>query len=100
MTGKAQVILDKECIPRDVHISKRFTLEEYDKFKCIIALDVDVLRKAKRISEGDPENKIRLFTDADGYRLSVEDPWGTGDYRKAYKDIRLGCSSLMNELFE
>ncbi len=99
MSKDARNVLDEERIPRDAHVSKPFTPEDYDKFKCIIALDEYVLRKAKRIAKGDPEKKIRLFTDADGYRFIVEDPWGTGDYRKAYKEIRIGCSSLINELF-
>ena len=99
MSGKAQKILDEERIPRDAHVSKAFTLEDYDKFKCIIALDEYVLIQAKQIANGDPEKKIRLFADADGYRFIVEDPWGTGNYRKAYKEIRIGCSSLMDELF-
>ena len=99
MSRKAQVILDKERIPRDAHVSKQFTRKEYDKFKCIIALDEYILLNAKIISKGDPDNKIRLFTDADGYRLSVEDPYPDGDYWKTYKNIRIGCSSLIDELF-
>ena len=99
MSKPAQEILDEEHIPFDRHISKTFTPKEYNKFKCIIALDEFMLRQAKKISGGDPENKIRLFTDFHGRELNVVDPFHTGNYRAAYENIRLGCLSLLKEIF-
>ena len=95
MSGKARDVLREKNIPFDKHVSKRFTAEEYGKFKCVIALDEYMLRSAKKISDGDPENKIRLFTDLDGRAFNVDDPFPDGDYRKTFEEIFIGCSALL-----
>ena len=77
-------------IPCKTHISKPFTLREYNNFKYVIAMDKGVLKRVKEISCGDPDNKIHL--------IEVEDPWGTGDYSKAYSDIFKGCVAFLKEL--
>lgn len=93
-------MLSKYHIPFGRHISKPFTAGEYQKFKCIIALDEYVFQKAKKISGDDPDNKIRLFTDFNGNKLSIDDPYGTGDYGKAYDEVKIGCSMLLKEIFD
>lgn len=100
MAKKACDVLAENHIPFDKHISKQFTIQDYRKFKCIIALDEIVLQEAKSISKGDPDNKIRLFTDFDGNELDVDDPFPTGDYRKAYEVEYIGCSALLKKIFE
>lgn len=96
----AREMLRKYHIPFGVHISKPFTAKEYRKFKCVIALDESMLQKAIKISGGDPDNKIRLFTDFAGHKLSVDDPYHTGNYEKAYSEIKFGCSMLLREIFD
>ena len=92
--GTVNVLREKN-IPFDKHISKRFTAEEYRKFKCIIALDEEMLRQAKDISGGDSEKKIRLFTDSNGHAFNVNDPFPDGDYYKTFEEIFIGCSTLL-----
>ena len=98
----AREVLCEKNISFDKHISKRFTAEEYRKFKCVIALDEEMLRQAKEISGGDPDNKIRLFTEYDGRKIKVKDPFHADNLRKAYleayEQIYLGCSSLVKQL--
>ncbi|MBR6712507.1 MAG: metallophosphoesterase [Selenomonadaceae bacterium] len=79
-------------IPFQAHVSKPFTKREYENFKRVIALDSNVFKSVKEISKGDTDNKVRL--------LEVEDPWITGNYHKAYKEIFKGCAALLNELTE
>ena len=93
----AYKMLSKYHISFDAHVSKPFDEQEYRKFKCVIALDEDMLREAKKISGGDSDNKIRLFKDLDEHELKVEDPFHTGDYEKAYAKIKLGCLALLKE---
>lgn len=95
----ARNVLSEQRIPFGNHVSKPFGMEDYRKFKCIIALDENMLRRAKEISGGDPDKKIRLFTNFHGRRLNVADPWHTGNYRRAYEEIHLGCRSLLKEIF-
>ncbi|MBQ6298296.1 MAG: metallophosphoesterase [Selenomonadaceae bacterium] len=98
LSSGADEMLRKYHIPFSTHISKPFDEQEYRKFKCVIALDEGMLQLAKKISNGDPDNKIRLFTGLDEHELKVEDPFHTGDYEKAYAEIKLGCSALLKEL--
>lgn len=97
MSGRACEVLREKNIPFDKHISKRFTVQEYRKFKCIVALDEEMLLQAKKISGGYPENKIRLFTDLDGRAFNVDDPFPNGDYRKTFEEIFIGCSALLKQ---
>jgi len=99
MSEGACSVLSKQRIPFGKHVSKPFSIQEYRKFKRIIALDEYMLQQAKKISGGDPENKIRLFTNLHGRELNVNDPLPTGNYRAAYEAIRLGCLSLLKEIF-
>ncbi|MBR0261264.1 MAG: metallophosphoesterase [Selenomonadaceae bacterium] len=94
----ARKMLSKYHISFGAHISKPFTKQDYRNSKCVIALDEDMLRLAKKKSGGDPDNKIRLLTDLDEHELKVEDPYYTGNYEKAYAEIKLGCETLLKEL--
>ncbi|MBQ7454598.1 MAG: metallophosphoesterase [Selenomonadaceae bacterium] len=98
LSNGAREMLRKYHIPYDVHIPKPFNEQEYRNFKCVIALDEDILQSAKKKSGGDPDNKIRLLTDLDEHELKVEDPFRTGDYEKAFAEIKLGCLALVKQL--
>lgn len=98
MSQRARDVLRRQKIPFDKHVSKPFTLQEYNKFKCVVALDEVMLKLAKKISGGDPDKKIRLLTDRDGNKLNVDDPFNTGNYQKAYEAIQIGCTALCEEL--
>lgn len=90
--------LNENHIPFGNHVSKSFTAEHYATFDLIIALDKDVLRYMRQKFGGDPDNKIRLFKDADGKQLSVADPGFAGEHALAYAKILCGCETLLTEL--
>ena len=102
MSGNARGVLAANKIPFDNHVSKPFTPQEYAKFKLVVALDKDMLQMAKKISGGDPDNKIRLLKDDNGNEINVDDPFHAANPRKAYpatyEKIFLGCSALLKEL--
>lgn len=54
MSEGACSVLSKQRIPFGNHVSKPFSIQEYRKFKRIIALDEYMLQQAKEISGGDP----------------------------------------------
>ena len=69
---------------------------DYEKYDLFICMDAANVRSARRILGGDPEGKIRLlmsYTDRPG---DVSDPWYTGDFETAYRDIEEGCRGLLN----
>ena len=57
-----------------------------------------VMKKAVKISNGDPDKKIRLLKDFDGNEISVADPGFLGEHEKAFSEIYLGCQALLKEI--
>ena len=89
MSRAARRELEDNGINFQTHISKPFTEREYKNFKLVVALDRNAFERAKEISDGDPNKKIRL--------LEVEDLFVTGDYEKAYKEIFKICENILKE---
>ena len=98
ISNEAYEVLAKDNIVPNFHISKPFTAREYQNYKRVIALDREILERAKKISGGDPDNKIRLLKDDNGNEFVVNDPYITRDYDKAYAEIYRGCRTLLKEL--
>ena len=83
--------------------SKRAELRsrrDYDIYDLILAMDQSNLRNIDRIFRGDPLSKVKLLMSCAGKSASVADPWYTGDFEKAYRDILEGCEGLLKELTE
>lgn len=71
---------------------------DYDRFDYLIGMDQQNLRHMQRLFGGDPAHKIHAlmsFTPAGG---EVADPWYTGDFETAYRDIVHGCQALFEQL--
>lgn len=79
---------------RAVQLQKR----DYDKYDLFIGMDDANIRNMHRILGGDPQNKIRKLMDYTGRGGDVADPWYSGRFDVAYKDIFDGCESLLKEL--
>ena len=47
---------------------------------------------------GDPAGKIHLLLEYAGRSGEVADPWYTGDFDTAYRDILAGCQGLLATL--
>ena len=76
------------------------TERDYQRFDLIVCMDDSNIRRAKRILNGDPEEKLVLlmnFTDRPG---NVSDPWYTGDFSAAWRDISKGCRALLDRLLQ
>lgn len=79
------------------------TQADYSEYDYLIVMDNENVRNLKRIVQGDPDEKIwKLMDFAENCsRLkgsSVSDPWYTGNFSKAYSDIKQGCQSLLKKL--
>ena len=61
-------------------------------------MDRSNLRNIDRIVRGDPNGKIHLLLEYAGRTDSVADPWYTGDFETAYRDIEEGCTALLQQL--
>lgn len=72
---------------------------DYDKYDLFIGMDSANIRNMHRILGGDPQNKIRKLLDYTERGGDVADPWYSGRFDAAYRDIYDGCEGLLkNEL--
>ena len=49
----------------------------------------------RRISGGDPDEKIYKLLTFAGSGLDVADPWYTGDFEATYRDVVEGCNGFL-----
>ena len=74
--------------------ARKMTPQDYADYDLLIGMDSDNLMNMRRITCGDPQHKCRLLLDGD----EVADPWYTGDFAAAYRDIERGCRVLFSAL--
>ena len=92
-------ILRTNGIPYDtVRTARKMSAEDYDRYDLIIGMDEANLQAIRRISGGDPENKVHMLMDYAGCHRPVADPWYTRDFETAYNDILSGCRALLEHL--
>lgn len=75
--------------------ARRLTGADYGRYDLLIGMDSANIRNMNRICGGDPDGKIRLlmaYTDCPG---DVKDPWYTGDFDAAWRDVLKGCQALL-----
>lgn len=76
----------------------QLTREDYEKYDCLIAMDSANVRNIRRITGGDPEGKVKKLLSFAGSERDIADPWYTGDFDAAYRDVREGCEALLDKL--
>ena len=71
---------------------------DYAKYDFLIGMDSANIRNMYRMLGSDPENKVfKLLTFA-GSDRDISDPWYTGDFDAAYRDVLEGCRALLASL--
>jgi len=81
--------------------ARQLTPGDYRAYDLLLGMDGANLRNIRRICGGDPEGKIRLLLDFAPGELcgsEVADPWYTGDFDAAWRDIDAGCRGLLAAL--
>lgn len=73
---------------------------DYEKYDYFIGMDAANIRNMNRIFNGDHAGKIYKLLSFAGRGDDVADPWYSGDFETAYKDIDEGCRGLIKALFE
>ena len=71
---------------------------DYDEFDLLIGMEQQNLRGMLRICGSDPEGKLSLLMDYTGRPRAVADPWYTGDFEAAWRDVSEGCAALLEFL--
>ncbi len=98
MYSKAKSELNRHKIPHEHRKARQLRSNEYSNWDLIIAMDDENLRDILSILGGDPCEKVRLLMSFAGENRSVEDPWYTRNFAKAYDDIYNACSELLAKL--
>ena len=78
--------------------SVRLQRIDYDKYDLLIGMDEANIGHMKRICGGDSQGKIRKLLDYTHHGGDVADPWYTGRFDVAYRDIFEGCTALLKTL--
>ena len=81
--------------------ARQLTRGDYAQNDLLIGMDRANIRNMARICGGDPDGKIKLLLDYTDGPGDVADPWYTGDFDAAWRDVLEGCqkmlASLMNQ---
>lgn len=92
--------LREKGVPVLPHAARRMTAADYEEYDLLLGMEERNLVNMRRIAGGDPEGKIRRLLDAAPRPRDVADPWYTGDFETAYRDIAEGCQALLDRLIE
>ncbi len=94
----AKAELRKHGISCDGKTAVQLKKEDYEKYDYFLCMDSMNYRNILRIFGSDKDEKVRklmTFTSRGG---EVADPWYSGDFSTAYRDIFDGCAGLLEEL--
>lgn len=94
----ARAELKKHGLSLEGKRAVQMTREDYQRYDYLIGMDHENLYGMKRICGGDPEGKIHRILDFSEHPRDIADPWYTGDFVTAYRDIEEGCLALYRHL--
>ena len=77
------------------HAARQLRRPDYEEYDFLVGMDGANLRNMRRICGGDPEGKISLLLDFTDRPGDVADPWYTGDFDAAWRDVLAGCQGLL-----
>ena len=75
--------------------SRQLTKADYAQYDLLVGMDRANIRNMNRICGGDPDGKIKLLLDYTARPGDVADPWYTGDFDAAWRDVLEGCRELL-----
>ena len=93
-----RMILNKYNIKYDNHIAKRVSINDYNNYDFIIAMDNNNIYNLRRIFTN--MDKVHLLLEYSNLDRDISDPWYTGDFDTTYDDIMMGIEGFYNYLVE
>ena len=92
--------LREKGVPLLPHRARQMTAADYEQYDLLIGMEECNLRNMRRITLGDPQGKMRRLLDFTARPGDVDDPWYTGDFETAWRDIDAGCEALLDALIK
>ena len=78
--------------------ARQLRKSDYEKYDLLIGMDRANLRNMRRICGDDFADKMHLLMDFTNRPGEVADPWYTGDFDAAWRDVEEGCRGLLYKL--
>ena len=78
--------------------ARQMTKADYGEYDYLIGMENRNLMNMRRICGGDPEGKIHLLLEDAPFPRDIDDPWYTGDFDTACREIQEGCSLWLDRL--
>ena len=94
----AKRALQAHGIPFGRHGAHRVADAEASEYDVIVIMDTSNRRLLSRILSQRNMPKVHMMMEYVGKDSDVSDPWYTGDFEKAYRDITEGCEGLLASL--
>ena len=85
-------------IPFTRRAARQITINDYDRYDYLVAMDDENLYYMNRCWGGDPKNKIRMLLSFAGKDRDIADPWYTGNFDQTYEDVLEGCQAFLASL--
>ena len=77
-----------------VHLER----SDYEKYDYLLGMEQYNIRNMMRILGSDPQHKVCRLLDFSDRPRDIDDPWYTGDFETAYRDILEGCEALLSHI--
>lgn len=90
--------LREEGVPVLRHFATPLTRADYDRYDLFVGMETRNVDSMRRIFSGDAQGKVVRLLDFCERPRDIADPWWTGDFDKAFCDIREGCEALLATL--
>ena len=88
--------LQEKGVPFTSHAARQVTRADYAYYDHLICADRSNLRWLARIIGDDVAGKVSLMMSWAGEERDVADPWYTGDFEAAYRDIDRACRAMLH----
>ena len=89
--------LREKGIPFEFHAARQITRADYTYYDYIICADRSNIRWLERIIGDNRDHKVSLMMSWVDESRDVADPWYTGDFEAAYRDIDLSCRDILRK---
>lgn len=96
--GPALRQLKSHGIPVSEHYAWQIGRKDYGKYDLFVGMDQSNLRRMLTIFGGDPLGKVHLLKDYTDHPGDVADPWYSGNFDAAWRDIEAGCRGMLSKV--
>ncbi len=92
----ARRTLDQHGVPHTPHSARQLAPDDLRGFDLLVGMEARNLVNARRLLGDSP--KYRRLLDYTDRPRDIADPWYTGDFETAYREILEGCQALLDAL--